>query len=793
MYARQSHIIRYNLSKCFSTLTLAPTRCYSTKHKDDFKILQVPESIRRKKDHLPGIEKRKKYLQGWDEAEALGHNENEAISTNIDPEEFHAMQADFMNLDESYNSHQKEILLKRKLKERSQMRKKHFKEAKQPKLLTVTDMHQIKVLHEQDPDEWTVDKLSMSFPATPSIIIKVLKSNTPRSSERMKEHDTEVKHNWALLQTGQLTGLSPDYEHHLSMFSYRDPVVRTMGEYKQFQPPIHKYVPESTEFRSIITSYYDMVKMKKKLKTCSDNDTNSIVGTDMKQLTSSEHVIETKKETRLLTNESTKQIHANLTNKYVGNNSHVKQIQGNIANKNNLTVRIGNNIIQDGSLARRFSTFRSYLAARITPEDSTTNITDIKESNSNEVEQSQVVDQLDASNRSHLIVNAVSATDKEDENVVSSDKIDVSHVFETETSTKEESRNKESINEGSTNKESNTFDKNRTMFSDRPKHWRQIERHRIEEEMEKERNKREAMADRTTHDGQWRKLARNQRQDYTTDLDIEAFNSSQNNPKETRGLRDNDDDDDMDIDAFNSRNRNSVETRGNGFHSRRNNRVESEGFDSRESDDWDIDRFNSRSNADANSESLDSRLSSEVSEDAESTQDSSPASTNDSSSTSNVSNLTSNSNSNSSRSTFDRDRRMYPTKPDHWVEIVRQREMNEREKKMVAMKLDEERSDRSAYDGQWRRLRHRREGHSSERRSMLEKQIDARIASLRERRMDTMSNSEEELSEEKTLSQSSQQEITHRENTVGRSSYERDSRHATAGGGTGETNEGKNV
>lgn len=44
----------------------------------------------------------------------------------------------------------------------------------------------------------------------------------------MLQHDLGVKHNWFLLQTGKLVGLSPDYEQHLSSFSYREPVVRTI-------------------------------------------------------------------------------------------------------------------------------------------------------------------------------------------------------------------------------------------------------------------------------------------------------------------------------------------------------------------------------------------------------------------------------------------------------------------------------------------------------------------------------------------------------------------------------------
>lgn len=65
----------------------------------------------------------------------------------------------------------REQLMKRAAKIRSHVRKRHFREAKQPKLLTITEIYQIHLLHKENPVEWTVEKLSESFPATPAVIL----------------------------------------------------------------------------------------------------------------------------------------------------------------------------------------------------------------------------------------------------------------------------------------------------------------------------------------------------------------------------------------------------------------------------------------------------------------------------------------------------------------------------------------------------------------------------------------------------------------------------------------------
>lgn len=48
--------------------------------------------------------------------------------------------------------------------------RKYFKSDPEPNMLTWSEKEQIRFLHNDNPSEWTVEKLAKSFPASPSII-----------------------------------------------------------------------------------------------------------------------------------------------------------------------------------------------------------------------------------------------------------------------------------------------------------------------------------------------------------------------------------------------------------------------------------------------------------------------------------------------------------------------------------------------------------------------------------------------------------------------------------------------
>jgi hypothetical protein len=64
-----------------------------------------------------------------------------------------------MNLGDTHRQHEKDV---RRMKEKVQLmivKQKYFKD-KSPNFLTYNEKEQIRTLHEEDSEKWTVDKLS---------------------------------------------------------------------------------------------------------------------------------------------------------------------------------------------------------------------------------------------------------------------------------------------------------------------------------------------------------------------------------------------------------------------------------------------------------------------------------------------------------------------------------------------------------------------------------------------------------------------------------------------------------
>jgi len=102
----------------------------------------------------------------------------------------------------------------RELAKRKIIQKNVFPKAPNPSLLTLMEKEMIKYLHKKDPVEWSIERLAESFPATPEVIRKVLKSQTMYVKAAIKKYNKTVVENWKLLSKGQLE-LDPEYEKHL--------------------------------------------------------------------------------------------------------------------------------------------------------------------------------------------------------------------------------------------------------------------------------------------------------------------------------------------------------------------------------------------------------------------------------------------------------------------------------------------------------------------------------------------------------------------------------------------------
>lgn len=133
---------------------------------------------------------------------------------------------------------------------------KYIKEV-EPNFLTFAEKEQIKFLHESDPFEWTVEKLSKSFPGLPNTINKVLQAKgTTKSKESILRYDEKVVNNWRAFREGELS-LSPKVEEHLQKFTNRHIILANRDKLAaQFIPTKVVFSkPKSTFFSTIAENF----------------------------------------------------------------------------------------------------------------------------------------------------------------------------------------------------------------------------------------------------------------------------------------------------------------------------------------------------------------------------------------------------------------------------------------------------------------------------------------------------------------------------------------------------------
>ena len=89
--------------------------------------------------------------------------------------------------------------MKRKIIER-----KYFKQEQELNLLTWDAKEQIRYLHAEFPEEWTLERLVESFPISRDGLIRLLRSRfQPGSLEEVLEHDERVQNHWKMLKDGR--------------------------------------------------------------------------------------------------------------------------------------------------------------------------------------------------------------------------------------------------------------------------------------------------------------------------------------------------------------------------------------------------------------------------------------------------------------------------------------------------------------------------------------------------------------------------------------------------------------
>lgn len=172
-----------------------------------------------------------------------------------DPEDYSHLESDFANVEQTHRSHKREEAFQQERIKHMIVRSKYFKET-QLNFLTWAEKEQIRHLHQNDSEEWSVQKLADSFPADELTITKILRANwQPRNDDRVRRHDKGVRRSWqALLDGGDFGSIDPKLRDHLIKFSTRGVVTDTERPAIGVKSPSIRGKTGNNEFLSIITS-----------------------------------------------------------------------------------------------------------------------------------------------------------------------------------------------------------------------------------------------------------------------------------------------------------------------------------------------------------------------------------------------------------------------------------------------------------------------------------------------------------------------------------------------------------
>ncbi|XP_057663428.1 uncharacterized protein LOC130898273 [Diorhabda carinulata] len=204
----------------------------------------------------PGIRKR---------AAVISHEKEDLQDIDLDD-----LEADFMDSHKSYKQHIDELARKQERLKYLIVKNKYFKD-KYPNFLTWSDKEQMRFLHSMDPEEWTVEKLSDSFPALPDVVKKVIKAKFTKSDLKIKRHDAVVEQNWEAFKNGKFKLLPTELAEHLKKFTTR----KIQAPYIDKKKEVINLPEVKSDFSEIITSYQKLISNKNKNK-CETTNNESI-------------------------------------------------------------------------------------------------------------------------------------------------------------------------------------------------------------------------------------------------------------------------------------------------------------------------------------------------------------------------------------------------------------------------------------------------------------------------------------------------------------------------------------
>ncbi|KAH8417419.1 hypothetical protein KR222_011587, partial [Zaprionus bogoriensis] len=186
----------------------------------------------------------------------MGYQLQTLQQQTADAEEDYAdMESDFMSVHKTHRQLESEEQNRRDRVRQFMIKHKYFRDAKLPNLLLYAEKEQMRLLHERDSDEWSVERLAESFPATPDIVQKVLRSKwRPQNVERIRSHDASVMQNWTLLRQGKCPNVPPELLQHLQKFAQRQSKDLEQLTPDQWPTRLEPPTPQRNEFRALLGS-----------------------------------------------------------------------------------------------------------------------------------------------------------------------------------------------------------------------------------------------------------------------------------------------------------------------------------------------------------------------------------------------------------------------------------------------------------------------------------------------------------------------------------------------------------
>lgn len=161
---------------------------------------------------------------------------------------------DLSKLEQSSKEMYRNVELVREREKYLIVKQKYFKN-QTPNFLSWNEKMKIRNLYNKDPDEWSIDKLSESFPALPYVISSIAKSKWMKSNaNKIVKHDETVERNWSEFRSGKLE-LPDDLVEHLNKFTSRQSNTLHLLESDLINVTPPKLEPPPNSFEAIIASY----------------------------------------------------------------------------------------------------------------------------------------------------------------------------------------------------------------------------------------------------------------------------------------------------------------------------------------------------------------------------------------------------------------------------------------------------------------------------------------------------------------------------------------------------------